>query len=153
MPWRHTGKWRYSFTLLDISTRWRVVVSFMPLLLYPQENEPCYPLNMWLVGPQSQSGCCGEEKNLVVLGIEPGPWSLWLIAIVTELPWLVLYSYVFMESDYKLTYFLEVCCSGTDCASDLMFVCISEIQEDKYIWSINRITTANEVHVVSRGNT
>jgi hypothetical protein len=27
-------EWRYGFTILDLSTRWRQVVSFMPQLLY-----------------------------------------------------------------------------------------------------------------------
>jgi hypothetical protein len=39
------------------------VVSFMPLQLYPQENNPQYPLDRRLGGPQSRSGL-GEEEIL-----------------------------------------------------------------------------------------
>jgi hypothetical protein len=51
------GEWRYSSTILDISSWWLCVVSFMPWLLYPQ-----HPLDRRLSGPQNQSGHCGEEK-------------------------------------------------------------------------------------------
>jgi hypothetical protein len=36
-------------------------------------------------GPQSRSGRSGEEKNLAIPVIEPGPSSLYLVAIPTEL--------------------------------------------------------------------
>jgi hypothetical protein len=45
MSWRHIGGWRYSSTILDLSTRWRWVVSFTPLPLYPRGNSPRYPLD------------------------------------------------------------------------------------------------------------
>jgi hypothetical protein len=52
-----------------ISTLDGHVVSFTPRPIYPP-----YPLDRKLCGPQSQYGCCGEEKNLFPLpGIEP--WS------------------------------------------------------------------------------
>jgi hypothetical protein len=38
-------------------------------------RSPRYPLDRRLGGPQGQSGRCGEEKNLAVPGIEPGPSS------------------------------------------------------------------------------
>jgi hypothetical protein len=37
-------------------------------LLYPQEKNPG---SHWLDEPQSQSGCCGEEKNSALPGIKP----------------------------------------------------------------------------------
>jgi hypothetical protein len=44
----------------------------MPRPLYPQGKSPWYPLNRRLDGPQSQSGCSGEEKNTQPLpGLEP----------------------------------------------------------------------------------
>jgi hypothetical protein len=49
--------------ILDLSTRWRRVFSFTPLPLYPQGKSPWYPLDRRLGGPQSWSGCSGEEKN------------------------------------------------------------------------------------------
>jgi hypothetical protein len=39
------------------------VVSFTPWPLYSQGKSPWYPLDRRLGGPQSQSGCSGEEKN------------------------------------------------------------------------------------------
>jgi hypothetical protein len=49
--------------ICDLSTRLRGVVSFTPQLFYPQGKSPWYPLDRRLGGPQSQSGCNGEEKN------------------------------------------------------------------------------------------
>jgi hypothetical protein len=65
MPWRHIGKWRYSSTILGLTSRWRWVVGFMFQLLYPWGKSPWYSLNRMLGEPQSRSGCYGEEKNLV----------------------------------------------------------------------------------------
>jgi hypothetical protein len=59
MPCKHMGEWKYSSTFLDLGTRWRWVVSYTPLPLYPR-----YPLDRRLDGPQSPSGCCGERKIL-----------------------------------------------------------------------------------------
>jgi hypothetical protein len=80
MPWRHMGKWRYSSTIPNFGTRWRWVVSFMPLSLYPR-----YQLDNRLGGPQSRSGCCGGEKNLALPGIGPRTSSPSPVAILTEL--------------------------------------------------------------------
>jgi hypothetical protein len=71
MPWRHMGEWRYSFTILNLSTRWRWVVSCMSLPLYPQGKWSWHSYRR-LGEPQSQSGLCGEEKHLLLLPeIEP----------------------------------------------------------------------------------
>jgi hypothetical protein len=64
------GEWRYSSTFLDLSTGWRWVVSYTPLLLYPWGKSPRYPLDRRLGGPQNQSGRCGEEKSCTV-----GNWT------------------------------------------------------------------------------
>jgi hypothetical protein len=41
-------------------------------LLHAQGKSPWYPLNSRLGGPQSRSGCGGEEKNSQPLsGLEP----------------------------------------------------------------------------------
>jgi hypothetical protein len=45
-------EWSYIFTILDLGTRWRPVVSFTPWPLYLL----LYPLNRRLGGPQSRSG-------------------------------------------------------------------------------------------------
>jgi hypothetical protein len=68
------GEWGYSFTILDLGTRW----SFTPLPLYPRGKISRYPLYLyiWLGRPQSRSGHCGEEKNILPLpGFKPRPSS------------------------------------------------------------------------------
>jgi hypothetical protein len=72
------GEWRYSSTILDLGTRWRWVVSFMPRPLYPRRKSSGYPMDRRLGGPQSRSGRCREEKHFALPGIEPGPSSRWL---------------------------------------------------------------------------
>jgi hypothetical protein len=49
--------------ILDVGTRWRLVVSFTSRPLYPQGKSPWYPLSRRLGWPQSRSGRDGEEKN------------------------------------------------------------------------------------------
>jgi hypothetical protein len=50
--------------IIDLGTRWRWVVSFTPRPLYPQGENPWYPLDRRLGGPQSRSGHSGGgEKN------------------------------------------------------------------------------------------
>ena len=57
--------------ILNIGTRWRLVVNFMPRPLY-SVKEPRCPLNRRLDGPQSQSGCFEEEKSVLSLpGFDP----------------------------------------------------------------------------------
>jgi hypothetical protein len=38
--WKLTGECKYSSTILDLGTRWKWVVSFMPRSLYPRERSP-----------------------------------------------------------------------------------------------------------------
>jgi len=52
--------------ILDLGNRWRWVVIFTPRPLYPQGNNPQYPLDRRMVGPQSRSGRGGEEKNKMI---------------------------------------------------------------------------------------
>jgi hypothetical protein len=40
-----------------------VEVYLPPWPLYPPEKSPWYALNRRLGGPQSQSGCCRDEKS------------------------------------------------------------------------------------------
>jgi hypothetical protein len=72
IQWRYVGQWRYSSTILDLSTRWRWVVSFTLLQLYPRGKSTRYPFDRRVGGPQSRPGRCGEEKNLALPGIERG---------------------------------------------------------------------------------
>jgi hypothetical protein len=76
MPWRGVGEWRYSCTILDLSTRWRGVVSFTSRPLYLWGKSPWYSLDGRLGGPQTQCQRCEVEKNLLPLpGIKPWPSS------------------------------------------------------------------------------
>jgi hypothetical protein len=67
--WRSGGIAPHIF---DLGTRWRWVVSFTPLPLYPQGKRPWYPLDRRLVGPQSRSGGSGVKKSSQPMsGLEP----------------------------------------------------------------------------------
>jgi hypothetical protein len=47
-----------------------------PCCFAPRQKCHWHPSERRLGGPQSQSGCCGEEKNVALLGIKPGLSSL-----------------------------------------------------------------------------
>jgi hypothetical protein len=68
MPWRHTGSWYVDPYYLDLGNRWRRVVSFTPRPLYPRGENPRYPLDRRLGGPQGRSGRHGEVKIIVPTG-------------------------------------------------------------------------------------
>jgi hypothetical protein len=38
------GRWKYSSTTFDLTTRWRCIASFTPWLLHPHRKNPWYPL-------------------------------------------------------------------------------------------------------------
>jgi hypothetical protein len=74
MPWRHMEEWRHSSTILDLDTSLQLVPR-APAALPPGERAPG---DNWLgdwVGRSGQSGRCGEDKNVALPGIEPGPSS------------------------------------------------------------------------------
>jgi hypothetical protein len=65
------GEWRYSSTILDLGIRWRLVVSFTPLLLYPRGKSPG---TLWIggwVGPRV--GLDAVEKKKILLPRESNP--------------------------------------------------------------------------------
>jgi hypothetical protein len=68
MPWRHMVEWRYSSASFDLGTRWRWLVNYMPLTIYPSGKKTRYPLYKRLGCSRSRSRRCGEEKNLVLPG-------------------------------------------------------------------------------------
>jgi hypothetical protein len=75
------GEWWYNSIFLDLS--------LTPLRLYTGEKTPG---TVWIgawVGPQIRSGRCGEEKNLVLPGIEPKASSPLPVVIPTPSPSLV----------------------------------------------------------------
>jgi hypothetical protein len=86
MPWRHMGEWRYSSTILYLGTTWNWLVSFTSLPLYPQVNNPLYPLDRRLGGLQSRSGRCGEEENLSLPWTELGTSSPSLYRLSYQVP-------------------------------------------------------------------
>jgi hypothetical protein len=61
-------EWRYSSTILDLGSRWKLVVSFTSRPLYSRGNSYGYPLDRRLGGSQSWSGRYEEEKNLALTG-------------------------------------------------------------------------------------
>jgi hypothetical protein len=62
----------------------------MPQLLYPQGKGTWYPLDRRLGGPQSQSGCSGEEKNSQPLPrLKPPIIQSTAQHYTTELSWLL----------------------------------------------------------------
>jgi hypothetical protein len=64
----HMGVWKYSSTIPDLGTRWRWVVSFALLPLYPQGKSRLYPLDRKLGQPQSRSERRGERRSLAPAG-------------------------------------------------------------------------------------
>jgi hypothetical protein len=83
--------------ILDLSTRWRWVVSFIRWLLYPQGKSPWYPLDRRLGRPQSQSGHGGKEKILSPFHeMNPHRPACSLVAIPTELSQLHLSNYKYV---------------------------------------------------------
>jgi hypothetical protein len=72
IAWRHKGKWKYNSTILELGTRWRWLVSFMPPLLSFWGKSSRYPLHRRLGGPQTWSRLYRERNNfLPLLEIEP----------------------------------------------------------------------------------
>jgi hypothetical protein len=63
LPWRSMEEWEYSSTILDLGIRWRRVIKFTPLPLYPWEKSPWYPLYRRMSESQSRSGCCGYPES------------------------------------------------------------------------------------------
>jgi hypothetical protein len=58
----------YGGVAVELHHSWEVSVHFLVPAPSPPGKEPWYPLDRGLGGPQSRSGCCGEEKNLVPAG-------------------------------------------------------------------------------------
>jgi len=58
--------------ILNLCTRWKCVVRFIPSHFTPQDKCPGHPLNRKLGEPRSQPWCFGEDKGvLFLLEIEP----------------------------------------------------------------------------------
>jgi hypothetical protein len=96
MPWRHMGEWRYSSIILDLGTRWRWGISFMPLPLYPCGWSPgTYWIGGWVdptvslddMEKRNQPSCSkylGRHKDgKCVCKVYVSPTSLWRAVIMT----------------------------------------------------------------------
>jgi hypothetical protein len=76
--------------ILDLSTRWKWMVSFTSRPLFSQGKSPCYPLDRRLGGSQSRSRRGGEEKNSQPLsGLQPTEFKvryfvLWMTHLFQE---------------------------------------------------------------------
>jgi hypothetical protein len=97
--------------ILDLSTRWKWVVSFTPWLLYPQGKSPWYPLDRRLGWPHSWSGSGDEVKNSQpLLGLEPPIIQSVVQCYITELSWLLLSYIMFILMLYShLQFFQSIC--------------------------------------------
>jgi hypothetical protein len=65
------GEWRYSSTILDLGTGWRIVIRFTPRSLCPRGTSSRYPLEMRRGG----LGTVEKKKLLSLPGIETRPSS------------------------------------------------------------------------------
>jgi hypothetical protein len=68
IPWSRVAERRYQSTILGFGIRWRWVVSFTPLPLYPRVKNPRYPLLRRLGGPRADLEAVGVEKNFTPAG-------------------------------------------------------------------------------------
>jgi hypothetical protein len=79
VQWRCMGKWRYVSTILVLGTRWRSVVSFTPLSLYPHGKSPGnHRIGDWLGSrdgldaAEKRTSCTAGNGTLVVQRIAHG---------------------------------------------------------------------------------
>jgi hypothetical protein len=81
MPGRHIGEHRNSSTIPDLGTRWRWLVSLVPLVPCTRGNGYRHQFIMMLCGPQSRSGCHTKGQKLVLTG--NGSQSVQPISVTT----------------------------------------------------------------------
>jgi hypothetical protein len=87
MPWRIVWEWRYSSTILDLSTRWRWVVSFTtPAALPRGERAPGIHWIGGYVGPRACLDVIKKRKVIPLPGIEPGRPARRYISWATTTP-------------------------------------------------------------------
>jgi hypothetical protein len=96
------------------------VVSFTPRLLYPRGKGPRYPTDESLVGPQSWSGRCREEKILDPTRTQTQtPWSssLYPVTLLITLSRLLYVGSVLM----KVLHITDLCCKMSHCLTENSF--------------------------------
>jgi hypothetical protein len=102
IPWRCSGGEGIALRILDLSTRWRWVVSFTLRPHYPQGKSPCYALDRRLGELQSRSGHGGEEKNSQPIpGLEPLLFQPVAQRYTTELSWFHDYRRWFISMEHQ----------------------------------------------------
>jgi hypothetical protein len=148
-------EWRCNSTILDLGSRRRCVVSFMPRPLYPR-----YPLDRRLDGPQNWSGRREKEKIFAMPGIEPGPSSLSLYRIPFLQIWRsvsLLLSWArharggwrklhneelhnsYSSSDMMKVIIMVSWVCSTDCIDKKYIVSLSKPEDERQLWSRNTI--------------
>jgi len=71
--------------ILNLGSRWRGILNFIPRPLCSRERTPV-PLELWLAGPQSQSGLFGEDRYILPLsGFEPQTIHPIIQSLLTDL--------------------------------------------------------------------
>jgi hypothetical protein len=81
--------------ILDLSTRWRSVVSFTPWPLYMQRKSPWHPLARRLGGPLSWYGHGDEKNSQPLLRLKPPIIQPRAQHYTSELSQLQIVSYVY----------------------------------------------------------
>jgi hypothetical protein len=82
------GEWRCSYTILNLGTRWRLVVSFTSLPLHFRETAPAHIVDEAGWVPEQVWPLWREEHFFSLSGIEPqflGHPAHSVVAIATEL--------------------------------------------------------------------
>jgi hypothetical protein len=87
---RYGGSGGIAPLILSLATRWRWVVSFIPVSFYPREKSPRYPLYWKLGGSQIRSGHSGGEEKKSHRSpcreLNPGSTARSLVSVMAELP-------------------------------------------------------------------
>jgi hypothetical protein len=131
MSWRHMGEWRYSSAVLDLSTRWRWVVSFMPQPLYPQVKSP-----HWIEGWMGSRAALGAVKKMEIScpcrQSNPGRPDNSLVTMLTIVPISCYWCTCPMLQPFiKIVHFLHIFSRvfslyDSSCSAVMLLICILE---------------------------
>jgi hypothetical protein len=78
--WAFIACSRAKFTIINLGTTWKWIISFTPRPVYPREKSEWYPLKRKLRGLRNQSGHFAERKSVACTGNQStiprffGPW-------------------------------------------------------------------------------
>jgi hypothetical protein len=85
--------------IINLSTRWRWVVSFMPWPLYPQGRNPLYPLDRKVGGFQSWFGCSGRGRTFLNRLFSCQVW----------VPEMLCHPWDLNSKTFQITYIITIC--------------------------------------------